>query len=260
VTLTDVLEDYELEVEDRFDGDELNHELWIPYHLPHWSSREQAAARYELTGGALHLRIDADQPPWSPELDGTTRVSSLQTGVFAGPLGSRVGQHRFNAGAIVREEQPERRLYTPQYGVFTLRARGLLDPDAMVALWMIGVEDRPERSAEICICELFGRDAGREAALVGMGVHPFGDPSITDDFEQVPAAIDVREPHEYAAEWTPERVTFFVDGLPVRTVGQSPAYPMQFMLGIYDFAGPDAPAERYPKRFVVERFRGYRRR
>ena len=45
----------------------------------------------------------------------------------------------------------------------------------MVALWMIGYEDPPERSAEICVCEIFGREVGVDHALVGMGVHPLGD-------------------------------------------------------------------------------------
>lgn len=31
----------------------------------------------------------------------------------------------------------------------------------MAALWMMGFEDRPERSAEICVCEIF-RDVARE--------------------------------------------------------------------------------------------------
>jgi Glycosyl hydrolases family 16 len=251
---------YRLEFEDDFEGQSLDRTHWLPHYLPQWSSRAASAARYEVVDSTLRLRIDGDQQPWCPEWDGALRVSSLQTGVFAGPLGSPIGQHRFAPGVVVREAQEPLALYTPQHGLIECRARAVEDPANMVALWLIGYEDRPECSAEICIFEIFGRDVTAETALVGMGVHPFGDPSITDDFEQVPAAIDVREPHEYAAEWTPERVTFFVDGLPVRTVGQSPAYPMQFMLGIYDFAGPDAPAERYPKRFVVERFRGYRRR
>jgi rhodanese-related sulfurtransferase len=88
-------------------------------------------------------------------------------------------------------------------------------------------------------------------------VHPFGDPAIVDDFEQVPVPIDVREFHEYAAEWTPDRVTFFVDGDAVKTVEQSPQYPMQFMLGIYEFR---REATSYPKRFTIDRFRAYRRR
>ena len=61
----------------------------------------------------LRLLIEADHEPWCPELDGEVRVSSLQTGAFAAPLGSEVGQHRFDPAARVREEQEDVRLYTP---------------------------------------------------------------------------------------------------------------------------------------------------
>jgi hypothetical protein len=250
---------YELDFEDRFEDDELDRSRWLPYYLPHWSSRERSAARYELADGSLHLLVAADQPPWCPELDGATRVSSLQTGAFAGPVGSELGQLRFKPEAIVREAQENVRLYTPRFGVFAMRARAVADPDAMVALWMIGYEDEPERSAEICICEIFGKDVAPEAAAIGMGVHPWADPTIVDDFEQVRVPVDVTEFHEYAAEWTPDRVTFFVDGRARKTVPQSPQYPMQFMLGIYVFAD-DTLQGTYPKRFAVDWFRAYRRR
>lgn len=248
---------YVLDVEDTFDGDDIDRSLWFPHYLPQWSSREASAARYELSGGALDLLIEEDQPPWCPELDGSTRVSSLQTGVFAGPVGSPVGQHRFHPDAVVRESQENVALSTPRYGVFSARATALDDPRCMVALWMIGYEDRPEHSAEICIFEIFGSNVEADAAAIGIGVHPFGDPEIEDDFEEVRLPIDVREPHEYAAEWTPEGVRFFVDGREVRTVDQSPGYPMQFMLGIYEFGDPD-PGGPYPKRFSIERFSAYR--
>jgi beta-glucanase (GH16 family) len=70
--------------------------------------------------------------------------------------------------------------------------------------------------------------------------------------------IDATELHEYAAEWTPERVTFFVDDRPCRTVRQSPQYPMQFMLGIYAFGGEPRSVASYPRRFTVDWFRAYR--
>ena len=37
---------YELEAEDSFDRPVLDERLWIPYYLPHWSSRAASAARY----------------------------------------------------------------------------------------------------------------------------------------------------------------------------------------------------------------------
>jgi hypothetical protein len=234
---------------------------WLPYYLPQWSSRAASAARYQVGGGVLRLVIEEDQQPWCPEFDGEVRVSSLQTGVFAGPVGSAVGQQRFRPGLVVREAQRDARLYTPQYGLFELRAKATDDPRCMVALWMIGYEDAPDRSAEICICEIFGRGVTPGRAGVGMGLHPFGDPAIRDEFSVEDVAIDVRDFHVYAAEWTPERVAFFVDDQPVKTVEQSPGYPMQFMLGIYEFPedGPSAEsAHPYPKQFVVDYFRGYR--
>jgi Glycosyl hydrolases family 16 len=251
---------YALEFEDTFDGTTLDTERWLPHHLPQWSSRDQAAARYQLGDGRLTLRVDADQPPWCPEFDGTTRVSSLQTGVSSGPTGSRLGQHRFSDAATVREAQQTLRLFTPQYGLFELRAAVSLDAVSMAALWMIGFEDEPHHSAEICICEIFGRDVDPASAAIGMGVHPFGDPTIVDEFSAVRVPIDVREFHVYAAEWTPSQVVFSVDGTSVQTVAQSPSYPMQFMLGIYDFTEPATiRPDAYPKQFVIDYFRAYRR-
>jgi hypothetical protein len=252
---------YELEVEDRFDRPVLNERLWLPYYLPQWSSRTASAARYAVGDGTLRLLIEGDQEPWSPELTGQLRVSSLQTGLFSGPVGSTIGQHHFRKNLVVREPQHNVALYTPRYGLFELQARALDDPANMVALWMIGYEDRPTRSAEICICEIFGRDVGPHQARVGMGVHPFGDPVITDEFAAEVVDIDARQSHTYAAEWTPSDVAFYVDGRLIKVVHQSPSYPMQFMLDIFEFAdGPDLPSplESYPKTFVVEGFRGYR--
>jgi hypothetical protein len=254
-------EGYVLDVEDRFEGTELDRRLWLPHFLPHWSSRSASAARYRLGDGCLRLVVEEDQPPWCPEFDGGTRVSSLQTGEFCGPVGSAVGQHRFTPAVVVREEQDDVRLCTPRYGFFEARARMRVDPASMAALWMIGYEDTPERSAEICVFEVFGRDIGPDGAAVGMGVHPFGDPSITDEFERVHLPIDVTEFHDYAAEWTPEQVTFLVDGEVVKVVRQSPSYPMQFMLDVFAFPGDDGspPTGPWPKELVVAHFRVWRR-
>lgn len=137
----------------------------------------------------------------------------------------------------------------------------MADPNDMVSLWMIGYEDEPHRSAEICIFEIFGRDVGPDGARVGMGLHPFGDPGIREDFERVPVTADVRGWHDYAAEWTTEWVAFYVDDQLMKVVGQSPAYPMQLMIGIYEFVDdvwPASPPAAYPKTFEVRSFRGYR--
>jgi beta-glucanase (GH16 family) len=69
--------------------------------------------------------------------------------------------------------------------------------------------------------------------------------------------IDVAEEHAYAAVWEPDSVTIFVDGRPVKHSAQSPDYPMQFMLNIYDFGDADPAVPCEP--FEVVRFRSWAR-
>jgi glycosyl hydrolase family 16 len=255
-----------LEFDEPFDGTSLHDGRWIPHYLPQWSTPERTAARYEVGGPGLKLLIEADQPAWCPELDGELRVSSIQTGAFSGPVGSEVGQHRFRPEARVRTAQPRRALYTPRYGLVEFRARAPADPRLMAALWMIGFEDEPEQSAEICVAEIFGRDVARDRVGVGMGVHPFGDPSLVDDFERVPVAIDATQFHVYSADWTPDGVAWYVDDRLVRVAREAPDYPMQLMLSLYEFpadgvtdgaAGEEEP-RTYPKAFEVDWVRGFR--
>lgn len=252
---------YALDIEDEFDDPDLDRSLWLPHYLPQWSSRAASAARYCVGDGRLSLRIEADQAPWCREYDGWLRVSSLQTGIFAGPVGSTVGQHRFRDGMVVREAQANTALYTPTYGLFETRLRATDDPANMVALWMIGYEDEPVRSGEILIAEIFGRDVTAGSAAIGMGIRSHHDPTLADAFSRERLDVDVRDFHDYAAEWTGERVSFYVDERLVKVVRQAPDYAMQFMLSLYEFAdGPalPSPPDRYPKVFEVDWFRGWR--
>lgn len=249
----DVTIGYEMVVNEEFDGPELDHARWLPFYLPQWAGRDRSRARYRLTGQHLELFIAADQPVWCPYLEPDLRVSSLQTGCFSGPAGSTIGQHRTDDRMTVVEPQPTERLLTPLFGAIEMRARWRPQPGQMVALWMIGFEDQPERSAEICICEIFGSEVAADTAAIGVGLHPFGDLTIGDDFEKVDVPIDVAEFHDYAAVWTSTDVTFFVDGEPIKHSEQAPQYPMQLMLNIYDFGNGSEPPPAHP--FIVDRIR-----
>src|SRR3954466_10160333 len=147
------MDGYHLTKDERFAGPDLDLSMWLPFYLPHWSSRERSAARVTLGDAGLTLRIDPDQEPWNPELDPGIRVSSLQTGVFSGPIGSAIGQHHFRAGLTVREEQSRLALFTPTYGRFEIRMAANPEQDMLTTLWMIGFEDERERSGEICVVE-----------------------------------------------------------------------------------------------------------
>ncbi|XSG74398.1 glycoside hydrolase family 16 protein [Herpetosiphon llansteffanensis] len=250
---------YRLEFQDEFTSPNLDQTKWLPFYLPQWSSRERSAPRYQLTNNSLILEIQADQAPWCPEFDGQTRCSSLQTGVFGGALGSPFGQHRFNQACVVREPQDSMQTYTPHYGYFEMRAKATIGPNNVVALWMIGFEDQPEYSGELAIMEIKGWNIGAEGLKLGYGVHPWGDSQLTDEFFEDDVALDVREYHIYAAEWTPSHVDIYLDNRKLRTIQQSPNYPMQCMLGIYDL--PQRQSEPsstpYPHQFEIDYVRGY---
>ncbi len=227
---------YRLEFADDFRGAELDRSKWLPHYLPQWSSRAASAARYRLTPEGLELTIAPEQRPWCPEFDGAVRVSSLQTGVRSGLLGFPDGQHRFNPQVRVREIQAEQRLYVPLHGRFELRARLSLGPGQLGALWAVGFEDRPERSGEITIMEIFGDTIDADGAVLGYGIKQVNDPALTTEFHQDRLAFDPAQFHLYAAEWSPAGVDFFLDGRRLRRSAQSPAYPMQFMLNVYELS------------------------
>jgi glycosyl hydrolase family 16 len=225
-----------LSLDERFAGDGLDTAVWFPYYLPHWSSRASSAATYDVREGALHLTIPPSQGLWCSDVhEEPLRVSCVQSGSFAGPLGSAVGQQPFQDGLEVREEQPTMWGYTPLYGHVEVRMRGVISARSMVALWMSGIEDEPSRSGEICVAEIFG-DAVRDgSADVGMGVHQFRDPALTEDWSADPLPIDVADDHTYAVDWRPGSLAFSVDDSVVRRCDQAPDYPMQLMLGVFDF-------------------------
>jgi|GEM_PF-284748 len=251
-------------VDERFDSDTLSPDRWWPFYTPHWSSRERTAARYEVGDGLL-LRIDEDTPPWAPEWDGDVRVSHLQTGQVSGDVGTAEGQHRFRDGLVVREAQPERRLWLPHFGVIEVRMSAVRHPEAMVAFWPIGVEDAPEDSGEICIAEIFGSEISDDGGWVGVGVKPQNDPRLRDafekgwSFEKVWVDGDLTQPHDYAVEWTPERLRFFVDGRWVKTVAAAIDYPVQLMLDLYELPDPSSrrDTDALPHVMRVERVRTF---
>ncbi len=252
---------YEIAFEDDFESPQLDTTRWFPFYLPQWSNRRLAAARYTTGNSTLRLHVDVDQEPWCPEFDGVIRVSSVQTGCFAGPLGASVGQHRFNPQLVVREEQATVATYTPQYGYLEARLKAVAIPGYMVALWMIGFERHPSESAEICICEIFGTDVGTQHATVGYGLHPFGDQRIREQFYRDKIEMDARQYHLYAVDWKPGYVEFYLDNKRLRRIEQSPGYPMQLMLGIYELPHqirPGTGSAVWPKTLEVDYVRGYR--
>ena len=236
---------------DDFTGDGFDPRTWIAAYLPHWSTPENSAARWSTSGGRSRLCIDDDQPAWRPS-ESRMRVSSLQTGHHAGPIGSPVGQHAHRDGLTVTTDRASEIRFAQTHGRFEVTMRAIRDPASMVAFWLLGTEERPDESGEICVAEIFGPRPG-EPWTVGVGVHPHRDPRIVDDFSVIEIPHDLADLHEYAVDWEPGRLAFSVDGHPVKPVDQSIDYPVQLMLSVFDFpdrAVPDSTVG-YPRIFDV---------
>jgi glycosyl hydrolase family 16 len=229
-------------MEERFGGDALDPGVWVPYYLPHWSSRASSAATYTVADGELRLSIPPSQGLWCEGLhDGPLRVSAIQSATFSGPVGSPVGGQPFQDGLLVATEEPELWGYTPLYGHVEVRARAVLTPRSMVAFWLSGIEDKPQHSGEICVMEIFGDAVRPGSAEVGIGLHKFRDPALIEDWAAVPLELDVSEFHTWAVDWAPGSLVFTVDGAVVKRVGQSPNYPVQLMLAVFDFPDKGGP-------------------
>lgn len=225
---------YELEFDENFTEPDLDQGRWVAHYLPHWTTPERSAARFELEPGVLRLRIDADQPAWRVE-DGEMRVSNIQTGTFSGPLDSPIGQHRHRPDLAVRTPQGTRRLYAPSSGLAEAVLRASPDSTVMLAFWLVGFEEEsPASSGEICVAELFGHSIGPRRSSVRIGVTAHSDPSLNDDMEEVALDLDATQWHTYTADWTPDRVCFFVDDRLVRTVYQRIDYPLQLMVDLFE--------------------------
>ena len=226
-------------LEERFDGSTLDGEVWLPHYLPAWSSRAQSRACFRL-GDGLRLNVPVDHPLWClGEHVPPLRVSGLQTGSWSGPAGSTRGQQRFVEGQVVREEQPRFEGWLMSGGRVDIRARMTLSARSMAALWMSGFEDDPaqEQCGEICVFEIFGRKVHRDppSAEVGVGIKPFRDPELAEDFAAVRLPVDVTEPHNFVVRWDAREAVFSVDDEVVRTCPRPPRYPLQLMLAVFDF-------------------------
>ena len=198
--------------------------------------RAATAATYEVAGSCLHLRIPPTQGRWLEGAhDPPLRVSAVQSGNWSGPVGSTRGQQPFREGLTVTEEQPAQWGCTPWYGRVEVECRARLDASSMFSAWMIGLEDQPERCGEICLVEVFGETVADGTVALGSGVHAFRDPRLREEFDAPTTSLDVAVPHRYAVEWQPGRVDFYLDGERHRTVLQAPEYPMELILGVFEF-------------------------
>jgi len=248
-------------IDERFASSTLDPDVWVASYLPAWSSYAEAAATYELTTSGLRLSIPAEQGLWCPDRHSPPlRVSAVQTGNWSGPVGSIEGQAPFTDGLTVREQQPVTWGYTPHFGRLEVELSARIGPRSMFSAWLIGLEDDPRRCGEICMIEVFGDTLTEGGAAVGCGIKAIRDPALTQEFSADWRPIDTSQPHVYAVDWRADRVEYLLDGEPIRTTFQAPDYPMQLILGVFDFPDPADPTgtDGEVPELVVHRVTGHR--
>jgi len=218
---------------DDFDSESLDLQRWSPYYLPHWTGNGLKKAHYAIQESRLILSIEAEQMPWCPEYDGGVCVSALQTGHFAGPVGSSIGQHRFKPELVVRQAHENQRLFTPCKGEIRIRVRAQLQKSDLISLYLIGYEELPENSGEITVFEIFGKNVDKNGVVIGRGIKKINDERLKTEFTESVFSLDLSEWHEYSMDWTDNGIRFFLDGKEIGMTNQSPNYPMQLMLTCY---------------------------
>ncbi|WP_127817986.1 family 16 glycosylhydrolase [Microbacterium sp. CPCC 204701] len=241
------------ELDEDFSGG-LTHRWWVAAYLPHWTTPDRAAARYGHVAGGLELRIDEDQPDWRPE-DAPLRVSNLQTGAYAGPLGSARGTHRHrDDGLVVRTETPLQLCFAPSSGRAEITVSATRDAGAMLAAWLVGTEHLSEAdSGEICVFEI-DADAIGATTRARTGVKAHHDRRLTTDMAEVTIPLDASRPHTWTVIWGGGETVIGCDGVVVRRIPQAPDYPLFLMIDLFE-VGP--PSGTYPKSALVHRVRGW---
>ena len=107
---------------------------------------------------------------------------------------------------------------TFQYGFFAIRSKNPSGPATWPAFWLTGKNNWPP---EIDIYEMYGEKTGKTIHRQTMTLH-FGKIETrtkTHLMKAVNLSKDTDSSfHIYACLWTPDRVVFYTDGVPVRSI------------------------------------------
>ncbi|MBB4741669.1 hypothetical protein BJY16_005128 [Actinoplanes octamycinicus] len=239
------------DLDDDFAGPRLRDDLWIDHYLPQWTTPDRSAARYDLGDRGLRLRIDEDQRDWRPE-DAPLRVSNIQTGTFAGPLGSGQGTHRHRPdGLVVRTATPARLLWAPAAGRVDVTVSASADKGCMFAVWLVGTEHLDARdSGEVCVFEIEAADL--TTARCGIKAHH--DDRLRQEMTEVTIPVDAARPHTWTAIWGPDGTVIGCEGVELFRSAQAPLYPQFLLIDLWELGGRTG---KYPKTAWIHRVRGW---
>lgn len=233
---------------DEFDGSELDRTKWIPCLSAGWTLQEPQSScptwgtqlqtyrpdNVRVGGGALHLVAEK-------EPDGSVSSGSFST-----------------AEDVYGYHQPGYRPFGYRYGYFEARFRAPDDSGMWPAVWEMPVGGGAR--GEMDLFEIMStRD---DPERIKMTLHG-SVPSVVVG-QATPQIADIAENyHTFGAEWTPNSLTFYVDGRAVKTVtGQIPNgyHFIQANLAVGgEFVPPVSPDQEYPRSLDIDYMRVFQR-
>ena len=194
--------------EDDFDGPDLDPAVWLPHYLPAWSSRAQTAASYELRDSCLHLSHPARRRGSGAPTTTCRRCACRASSPATSPARSAApaGSSRTATGSWCARRRRRSGAGPRRAGYIELRARAVVTPRSMVAFWLVGLEDEPERCAEICVTEVFGDAVEPGSAAVGDRPAPVPRPRPWSRTSRRSGCRSTSPSfHTYAVDWSAEQ-------------------------------------------------------
>lgn len=247
-------EGYNLIFSDEFDGDEIDTKKWLPQYFPHATTIAAGCqTTYTMEDGSLCLYLDEDSSKYMESSE--MKVSSIQT-IEKNLLHEGAGT--VNATNVVPYES-----FACQYGYFEMRAKlPNAGANGFATWWLIGAQDdaradgsMSKQDGEIDILET----PLEYTNVFSPKVHAWNDPDLSEYITEVGLDGDYDDYyHIYAMDWTPDGITFYVDGEEIGHTTNSPQYRMGMFIGLYtdtDLCGDDNGV--WPKSYYIDYVRVY---
>ncbi len=166
------------------------------------------------------------------------------------------------------------------YGFYEIRAKMDFRPGFFPAMWMLNSEIKPHYS-EIDICEIVGSSPVQQSSIpnqlmtkniITTNIHGQGSPNPAvinggqEDYKEI-AINDYTQYHIYGFDWQPNRMSWYIDGVLVRTT-----YPFEpfdvSMTVIFDvhvvpsiattfYGGSNPYTPDYPAKMYIDYFKYY---
>ncbi len=193
---------------DEFDGDAIDRSKWD----------------FDLGNGFYDYRHHAWVAGWGNEelqyyTDTPENVQLRDSCVFIRAVKAPLHGCGYTSARLKTKARDGRVLFAQQYGRIAFRARVPWGKGLWPALWMLPVDDRYgpwAASGEIDLMEIVGEKPHEVLNSIHFG-SAFPRRSLVTTTHPLPGGSSVSDWHEYAVEWEPGQIRFYVDDVHTST-------------------------------------------